>query len=143
MSAIARRADERRRYADASALVKLILHEPESGDLADHLGDPLQGLVTSRIAVVEVTRAAKIARPEPDVLEEAKRLLESCDLVEVTDAILERAAALASEHLRALDAVHLASILRVEPDEVVAYDRCLVRAAQELGFAVTHPGLEP
>lgn len=143
MSATAPRADEYRLYADASALVKLILREPESGELADHLGEPLPQLTTSRLAVVEVTRAVKIARPQPDVLEEASRLLEWCVLLEVTGAILRRAAALASERLRALDAVHLASIMRIEAHEVLAYDRRLARAARELGFAVAHPGAEP
>lgn len=140
MSATAPRVDERRRYADASALVKLILREPESGDLAAHLGEPLPRLATSRLAVVEVTRAAKIASPETDIQQEVTRLLESCDLLEVTATILRQAAALTSNRLRTLDAVHLASILRLEPDEVLAYDLRLVRAARDLGFAVAHPG---
>lgn len=140
LSATAPRAEAQSRYADASALVKLILREPESGDLAKHLGEPLPRLVTSRLAVVEVTRATRIARPEPDVQEEVSRLLDFCDLLEVTATILRQAAALTSERLRALDAVHLASIVRVEPDEVLAYDRRLVRAARELGFIVAHPG---
>lgn len=142
MSATAPRADEYRLYADASALVKLILREPESAQLVQHLGEPLPQLTTSRLAVVEVTRAAKIANPQPDVLNEAARLLEFCVLLEVTEPILRRAAALGSERLRALDAVHLASIVRLEPHAVLAYDRRLVSGARELGFEVLHPGAE-
>lgn len=142
MSATDPRANAHRRYADASALVKLILEEPESRVLDDYLGEPLPQLTTSRLAVVEVTRAVKIARPEPDVLEETARLLESCVLLEVTAEILRRAAALASGRLRTLDAVHLASIVRLDPHEVLAYDRRLVGGAHELGFSVAHPGFE-
>jgi uncharacterized protein len=141
LSATARRVSEPRRYADASALVKLILDEPESSDLDDYVGAAAR-LVTSRLAVVEVTRAVKIASREPAVQEEVVRLLAACQLIEVTREILQRAATLASEHLRSLNAVHLASILRIEPDEVLAYDRRLVRAARELGFAVAHPGAD-
>jgi uncharacterized protein len=142
LSATGPRADEYRLYADASALVKLILQEPESAVLVDRLGEPLPQLTTSALAVVEVTRAVKIARPEPDALEEVARLLQSCVLLEVTGAILREAAALASEQLRTLDAVHLASIMRLEAHSVLAYDRRLASAARELGFIVEHPGAE-
>ena len=142
MSATDPRADEHRLYADASALVKLILREPESRALGDYLGDPHPQLTTSRLAVVEVTRAVKIARPEPDALDHVGRLLESCVLLEVTAEILRQAAALSSDRLRALDAIHLASIGRLEPHAVVAYDRRLAREARILGYRVAHPGAE-
>jgi uncharacterized protein len=143
LSATDPRVEEFRVYADASALVKLIVEEPETRELMAHLGQPVPQLTTSRLAVVEVTRAVKIARPEGDALDGAARLLDSCVLLEVTATILRQAAELASDRLRSLDAVHLASILRAEPHEVLAYDRQLGRAAEELGFAVAHPGSEP
>lgn len=118
-----------------------MLREPESRALAKHVGEAPQ-LATSRLAVVEVTRAAKIATTDPEAHEEASRLLELCDLVEVSTGILREAARLSSEWLRTLDAIHLATIARVQPDEVVAYDRRLVRAARELGFTVAHPGAD-
>jgi uncharacterized protein len=141
LSATALRARAPRRYADASALVKLVILEPESSALIEYLGDPMPRLLSSQLAVVEVTRAAKVAMPEGGE-EEAARVLASCDLLDVAVGIVRRAAALASERLRALDAVHLASVLHLEPDEVLAYDQRLVRAARELGFAVAHPGAE-
>jgi uncharacterized protein len=139
LSATASRAEELRRYADASALVKLVVREPESGDLIAYLGDPAPRLLTSRLAIVEVTRAARIAASE-GVAAELERVLGFCDLLALTAGILREAARLASEQLRTLDAVHLASVVHLQPDEVLAYDRRLVRAAQELGFTVTHPG---
>jgi predicted nucleic acid-binding protein len=142
LSATAPRADERRLYADASALVKLILREPESDQLIEHLGTPLPALTTSRLAVVEVSRAVKIANPKPEIQDEVARLLGFCVLLQVTGAILQRAAALSSERLRTIDAIHLASIVRVEPHSVLAYDRRLVTAARGLGFDVSHPGVD-
>jgi predicted nucleic acid-binding protein len=142
LSATEPKADEYRLYADASALVKLIVQEPESAELVDHLGEPLPQLTTSGLAVVEVTRAVKIARPQPDALEEVARLMQSCVLLEVTRSILSQAAALASEQLRTLDAVHLASIVRLEAHRVLAYDRRLASAARARGFKVEHPGAE-
>ncbi len=97
-------------------------------------------LATSRIALVEVSRATRLANPAPAVKEEAERLLESCMLVGVSDGLLRRAAELESGSVRTLDAIHLASALLVEADELVGYDRRLAAAAAEHGLEVTSPG---
>lgn len=116
-----------------------MIDEPESASLVRHLGDePL--LATSRIAIVEVLRATAIANPAREVAQAATRLLASCLLVGVTDRLLRRASGLASASVRSLDAIHLASALRVEAEELVAYDRRLVAAASEHGIAVSSPG---
>jgi predicted nucleic acid-binding protein len=120
-------------------LVKLIVEEPESEVLARHLEDePV--LATSRIALVEVPRAIALANPVTEVVEEGQRLLASCTLIDVNDGLLRTAAGLTSRTVRTLDAIHLASALRVEPDELVAYDRRLLEAAAERGLAVSSPG---
>lgn len=119
--------------------MKLVVEEPESRRLVAHLGeDPL--LATSRIAIVEVLRAVTLANPAPEVAQATRRLLASCLLVDVTDRLLRRAGDVASATVGSLDAIHLASALRIEPDEVVAYDRRLVAAAVERGLAVSSPG---
>lgn len=97
-------------------------------------------LAASRIALIEVPRATAVANPAADVQNEAARLLASCMLIDVSDGLLRAAAALASRDVRTLDAIHLASALRIEPDELVAYDRRLMRAAAEHGLAVSSPG---
>ena len=131
-------AERRLVYADSSALVKLVIEEPESAPLERYLEDgPL--LVTSRVALVEVLRATAIANPAPEVRDEAERLLASCMLVDVTDVLLRAAASLASAAVRTLDAIHLASALRVEADELVAYDRRLLAAAAARGLVVSSP----
>jgi uncharacterized protein len=120
--------------------VKLIVEEPESKALERHLeGGPL--LATSRIALVEVRRATALANPAQEVQAEAERLLSSCMLVDVTDGLLRSAAALASGTVRTLDAVHLASALKVAPDELIAYDRRLLAAAAEHGLVISSPGV--
>ena len=136
---IALSAEPRLTYADSSALVKLVIEERESEALERHLADG-PTLATSRIALVEVTRATALANPAREVAEAARRVLESCLLVEVSDAILRAAADLASASIRTLDALHLASALRVEPDEVVAYDQRLLAAARERGLVGASPG---
>jgi uncharacterized protein len=126
-------------YADSSALVKLVVAEPESSALKRHLGDGLT-LATSRIAVVEVIRAVSVARPTSAARIDAERLLGSCRLIEVNDAVLRSAADLASASVRALDAIHLASALRIETDELVSYDRRLAAAGAARGLTISSPG---
>ena len=98
-------------------------------------------LITSRLALVEVTRAAGTANPSAEVREEAWRLLESCLVVDVTDGILRAAAELASRDVRTLDAVHLATARRVDADELLVYDRRLGSAAAAVGLRVSHLGM--
>jgi uncharacterized protein len=63
-------------------------------------------------------------------------------LVEVSATVLRTAAGLASAQLRSLDAIHLASALRVAPHEVIAYDRRLREAAEAAGLQASSPGAE-
>jgi uncharacterized protein len=123
-------------YADSSALVKLIVSEPESIALEDYLSAGSL-LVTSRIAVVEVSRAVALANPEAAAATD--ELFRGCMLVAVTAPLLAAARELCSATVRTLDAIHLASALKVEPDELLAYDRRLVNAALENGLSVASP----
>ena len=89
---------------------------------------------------MEVPRATSIANPSPEARAEAERLLASCLLVDVTDGVLRVAATLMSRDVRTLDALHLASAQRVDPDAMLVYDRRLQDAARSAGFLVAHPG---
>lgn len=126
-------------YVDSSALVKLVIEEPETTNLRDHLLDGVV-LVTSRIALVEVTRATAIANPSEEVQHETRRLLRACLLVDVNDRVLDGAAGLASRSVRSLDAIHLATALYVDADELVAYDHRLLDAAAAKGLSIASPG---
>lgn len=95
-------------------------------------------MISSRIAVIEVTRTATLSNPA--LRPEADALLATCLLVDVGTAILERAADLASARLRSLDAIHLATALDVEPDEMIVYDERLAEAAEAVGLRTLSPG---
>ncbi len=119
--------------------MKLVIEEPESADLENHVPDDVV-LATSRLALVEVPRAAAIASPSEEVQHEAQRMLAACLLVDVTDHLLRSATPLAARDVRTLDAIHLATALYVDADELVAYDRRLLAAAEKQGLQVAAPG---
>jgi predicted nucleic acid-binding protein len=123
---------------DSSALVKLVVAEPESDPLRRALGDdPDQ--VASAIAEVEVVRAVR--RAAPGLVPRAQRVVAQLSVVEVTGPIRARAASLDPSALRSLDALHLATALEIqdELDAVVTYDARLAAAAAAAGLAVLAP----
>ncbi len=120
--------------------MKRVIDEPESSDLEDHLTEDAVP-ATSRLALVEVARATGIANPSEELQQEAQRLLASCLLVDVTDHSLRSAAPLTSRSVRTLDAIHLATALYIDADELVAYDGRLLEAAEGQGLPVASPGI--
>ena len=80
-----------------------------------------------------------LANPNQEVQEEADKLLSSCMLVSVSTQLLRAARKLASASVRTLDTIHLASALRAEADELLAYDHRLLAAAIEQGLATASP----
>jgi predicted nucleic acid-binding protein len=73
------------------------------------------------------------------VQEEVDRLLSSCILIAVSTQLLRAARKLACAPVRTLDAIHLASALRIEADELLAYDRRLLAAARGRRLPVATP----
>jgi predicted nucleic acid-binding protein len=132
-------------YADASALVKLVREEPESGALRGFLADA--DLVASELVVAEVPRAARRAAgrdpslPLDLLLERAGELLESLALLPVDRALLVAAGALAEPALRALDAIHVAAAIALAPiDAFVSYDERQSAAGRLAGLRTIAPG---
>jgi predicted nucleic acid-binding protein len=128
-------------YLDASAIVKLAIHEPESVVLRAWLKER-SVLLTSRISTIEVARA--IARDDTmahgrSAVREAFR---SVAIAEVDAGIADGAADLAPSTLRALDAIHLATALAIgdELSAFVTYDARLADAARGAGLEVFAPG---
>jgi len=119
--------------------VKLVVEEPESAALEAFMGGT-DKVASSRIAYVEVAAAVARGAPDRDPLAAAEALTAQLVLVDVTPPLLRRAAALARPPLRAFDAIHLASALLVDADEMLVYDRRLAAAAQAEGLAVVAPG---
>ena len=125
-------------YLDSSALVKLVVSEAESAALADHLRQR-PSRVSCGLARVEVVRAVR-AHGQPAV-NRAKRLLARISLLHLDEVLLDEAAALGGEHLRSLDAIHLAAARAFGEGlaEVITYDQRMVAAAAQLGLTVAAP----
>lgn len=124
-------------FLDASAIVKLVLHEPESQALIDFL-DTRTGVEASELSIAEVGRAVRRFVPDFDAIE----ALDGIVLHKVTPDVLRLAARLAPPGMRTLDAIHLASALTPASGDVqmVTYDARLAEAARTNGLRVVQPG---
>jgi hypothetical protein len=127
-------------YVDSSALLKLAVLEPETAALEARLLD-YEGLVSSRLAVLECGRAARRAAHRR-VLQAVREVLDAIYLLDITQAILDQAVASDPLLLRSLDAIHLATALSVgDPTiELITYDDPLASAAAANGLTVLQPG---
>lgn len=100
-------------YCDSSALVKLVVEEPESDALQCWLlGQPDLVLVSSAVARTEVIRAVR--RVDVDATADALELLESVAVVQLDPPVADAAGRLDPASLRSPDALHLASALGVQ-----------------------------
>lgn len=126
-----------RAYLDASAIVKLVVAEPESDALHRWYVEATQ-LLTSRIGVIETLRAS--ARREHDAKHRA-RVMTDLEVLELTEAIGAVAASVGGPMLRTLDAIHLATAMALgsDLDAFVTYDDRMADAARNLGLPVVRP----
>jgi len=125
-------------YLDSSAIVKLVIAEPESAALRQHLRRR-RPLVSSALARTEVLRA--LLGEVPEATARAQALLGHIDLLRINDRVLGTAGALLPAHLRSLDAIHLASALQLgtDLDSLVSYDHRMLDAAHHIGISVASP----
>lgn len=126
-------------YLDASALVKLVVVEPESAALTAFLGN-WRDRITSRISAVEVARAVR-REARRELRDRVAELLESVAFVELNPELARIAGTLDPPTLRSVDAVHVASALSVGTDAgpFVTYDARLKEAAVSAGLEVRAP----
>ena len=134
-------------------MVKLVIEERWSRELRTSVAGA--EVVSSALARIEVTRAARVfarapgaaatwVRTEGDVLAATEALLTGLTLVLIDAGIVERAASLEPTLLRSLDAIHLATALRVDQLQAfVTYDDDLRDAARANGLTVVAPGRDP
>lgn len=132
-------------YADSSALVKLVLDEPESPGLRMYLGG--SDLVSCALTLTEVPRAVRRAAdrdrtlPLDTLLERTGELVEAIALLPLDRTILAAAGALTEPALRALDAIHVTAAVDVSPlDAFVTYDERQAAAARLAGLRTVAPG---
>ncbi len=128
-------------YLDSSALVKLIVREPESAALAEFLQGHSER-VASALSLTEVPRALGRAGFGAAERRRAREILTRVALVDVDRRTLAAAAALDPPTLRTLDAIHLATVLTLREDvaALVTYDRRLAAAAKRADIEVLAPG---
>ncbi|MCP4086112.1 MAG: type II toxin-antitoxin system VapC family toxin [Actinomycetia bacterium] len=126
-------------YVDTSALVKLVVAESETAALRKWLQDEGGDLVACDLVRTELMRAVR--RVVPDRVLQARAVLDSVTLVEVTSAVFEDAGRLDPSGLRSLDAIHLASALDLgdDLDGMVTYDDRLAEASVSNGVTVVTP----
>jgi uncharacterized protein len=121
---------------DASAVTKLVITEAETAALQERVHG--RSLVSSRVAVVEVTKAVARSNPTAD----PQPILARLAFVELDAELARVAAATGSAMVRSLDAIHLASAQRLgsEIAAFVTYDDRQAAAAKLMGLAVEAPG---
>jgi len=87
-----------------------------------------------------VQRGARIANSGGEGAARARSLLDAVELVDLDRELLEDAVSYSSAHVRSLDAIHLASAVRVGARQMLVYDRRLGEAAAAAGLEVLSPG---
>lgn len=124
-------------YLDTSAAVKLIVQEAESDALAAELGSNEPKLVACLLLETELRRL--VAREAVLTQKAVTDLLRGVDLYELPPPLFAEAGLLPGDHLRSLDALHLAAAIRLEVDVVMTYDQRMADAATSLGLQVLAP----
>lgn len=125
-------------YLDTSAAAKVLVDEAESEALTAYLDDERSNteIVSSALLETELRRlAGRLGLDQSTVSD----LLTRIDLIDPSRSIFHEAGVLPGPTLRSLDALHLATALRIEADVVVAYDLRLLDAARDLGLAIDSP----
>ena len=129
-------------YLDTSALVKMIILEPESHVLR-RAATGWARMVSSEFAVVELLRVVHRQPPDSqsELLAAALSLLGTLALRPVTRRLLLDAGHLSPSGLRSHDAIHLATAIGLGQiiDSVVTYDLRLAEAARRAGLRVEVP----
>lgn len=126
-------------YLDSSAIVKLVVPEPESAALREALARDREW-VSSALARIEVLRALRRTGAAPASVRYAEDLMDRIALVALDQPILNAAASAGSAGLRSLDSLHLATALSLAGvDAFVSYDQRLSAAVAAAGLPVLSP----
>lgn len=123
-------------YLDTSAAMKLLVDEAESAALAAELSTGDYQLVSSWLLHTELHCAAG-RNPALIPTESVRTLLEAVTLVDLTRGDLLSAGT--HTPLRAGDAIHLGTALRVGVDSIVTYDSELAAKGEAAGIRTTAP----
>jgi predicted nucleic acid-binding protein len=125
-------------YLDSSAIVKLVVEEPESTALLRHLRRRTP-LISSALARTEVFRALLL---EGDAaLARGRAVLNRLHMIRLSDRVLRAAGVLLPPEIRSFDAIHLESARQLGTDlgQFVTYDERMLAAAKQLGLNARRP----
>ena len=132
-------------YLDASAVVKLVVEEPESDALRSFINGA--DLISCELILTEVPRAIRRASARDErlpldlLMARAEQTIDSIALAPLDRGLLLAAGALAEPMLRALDAIHVAAAVDLGPiDAFVSYDERQSAAARLAGVRTMSPG---
>jgi predicted nucleic acid-binding protein len=127
-------------YLHSAAVVKLVHAEVETQALRDWLDERAEtGWTSSVLAEIESSRA--LARHAPQAVAQLHPVLDLIELVEMDAGIRILAQTVKPATVRSLDAIHLATALRIRPKltSFITYDKRLADAAQAAGLTVDMP----
>lgn len=127
-------------YLDSAAIVKLVHAEPESQALRGWLTERSDiGWVSSVLVEVESFRA--LARYSPESITRLHPVLDLIELAELEPGTRILAQTINPATVRSLDAIHLATALRLggQLTSFVTYDKSLADAASAAGLPVDAP----
>ena len=126
-------------YLETSAAVKAVLAERGSTAIRRWLAPRAESVFSSDLLRTELLRLAR--RSAPELVGQARTVLDSITLIALSTETYERAALLEPRQLRSLDALHLAAAMESGPDllGIVTYDDRLSEAARAIGVQVVSP----
>lgn len=124
-------------YLDTSAAAKLLVDEAESEALAAFL-DHAAGVEVIASSILLEAELRRLATREAISQATVSDVLSRIAIVEGDRAIFVEAGLLPGAQLRSLDALHLATAIRLGA-RVVAYDTRLLESAVALGLEVISP----
>jgi uncharacterized protein len=125
-------------YVDTSALARVLLDEPDR-QLIGHSLATFDRRVASRLLGVELRRVGL----RRELSSRAETLLADVSLLPIDEHTLAAAETLTPPIVGTLDAIHLATALRLAAegglDALMTYDKRLAQGAEEHGLAVLTP----
>lgn len=126
-------------YLDTSAAVKLLIAEEGTNSLIRWLESHEDRVFSSDLLRTELLRVTR--RAAPDLMVQARAILDALMLLTLSTELCERAAILAPRPLRSLDAIHLSAAMELGDDlrGLVTYDQRLAAGAERLGIEVLTP----
>jgi predicted nucleic acid-binding protein len=125
-------------YVDTSALARVLLEDPDK-QVIGHALTAFDRKVASRLLGVELRRVGL----RRELSSRAETLLTDVSLLPIDEQILAAAERLTPSSVGTLDAIHLATALRLagedKLDALMTYDKRLAQGAKEHGLAVLAP----